>query len=164
MLRTFTAEVCALFCCRELRCGTSIRSSAVASTASWVRVVVVPANASRSLVSNDVAAGREGTGDIFMGLLRREHRRTQRDELGKNMIQRELHKWKLVLRDSHHHHHQRRRWSVGTVQPEWPGGLLQDRLLLHASDKTGLRIGVMGLRTGTMDIHHRRHHLLERRH
>jgi hypothetical protein len=102
-----------------------------------------------------------------MGLLRRENRRTQRDALGKKMIQRELHNWKKVLRDSHHHHHQRRRWSVGTVQPGWPGELLQDRLLLHASDMRGLRIGLMGLRTETMDIHHRHHHhhhLLERRH
>ena len=98
------------------------------------------------------------------GLLRREHRRTQMGELGKKMIQRVLHNWKMVPRDSHHHH-QRRRWSVGTVQPGWPGGLLQDRLLQHASDMMGLRIGLMGLRTETMDIHHRRrHHLRERRH
>lgn len=58
----------------------------MASTASWVRFVVVPANASRSLVSNDVSAGKEGTGNIIMGSLRREHRRSQMGEIGKEMI------------------------------------------------------------------------------
>lgn len=88
-------------------------------------------------------------------------------ELRQKMMLKELHNWKMVLRDNHRRHHQRRRWSVGTVRPGLPGGLLQDRLLRHVSDMMGLRIGLMGLRTGTMDIHHRLrrlHHLRERRH
>jgi hypothetical protein len=124
--------------------------------------MVVPATFSRFLVPSGVSAGcscigEETGGVIIVGSLRRqEHHRSQMGELGRNIRLRGLHKWPMVLRDNQHC----RRWSAGTGQPGWPGGLLRDRLLRRAYCMMVLRIGLMELRIEMMGSHR---HLLERR-